>query len=197
MRAEIKHLQATLGTTMVYVTHDQVEAMAMADTIVVMDEGVVQQIGTPGDLYGCPANLFVAGFIGEPPMNILAGKLRREDGVLEFQSNGFRLPLAEPGHVRVLDSYGKEDIVLGVRPRHIDPFFEPKPRSVPAPLFGFEPHGEYNILSFKIGDEVVLVQSGPGFYPEAGQTIHLGFTNNLHFFDVETGKSLLYGQGAN
>ena len=96
MRAEIKHLQATLGTTMVYVTHDQIEAMAMADRIVVMDLGEVQQIGSPGDLYNRPANLFVAGFIGEPPMNILNGQLEQEDGVLSFCANGFRLPIVNP-----------------------------------------------------------------------------------------------------
>ena len=75
MRKEIKHLQSTLGTTMIYVTHDQIEAMAMADRIVVMDLGVVQQLGTPDELFDNPANLFCAGFIGEPPMNIVTGKL--------------------------------------------------------------------------------------------------------------------------
>jgi multiple sugar transport system ATP-binding protein len=197
MRTEIKHLQAVLGRTMVYVTHDQIEAMAMADTIVVMDLGVIKQIGTPKQLYNEPANLFVASFIGEPPMNILTGKLKHENGVLEFQSNGFRLPIIEPVHRQKLEAYGKEDVVMGVRPRHIDPYYEPTARSVPSPLFNLEPHGEFNILSFKIGNEVVLVQSGPGFFPHDGQTIHLEFTNNLHFFDVSTGNSILHGEGEN
>jgi multiple sugar transport system ATP-binding protein len=197
MRAEIKHLQATLGTTMVYVTHDQVEAMAMADRIVLMDLGVVQQVGSPSDLYNAPANLFVAGFIGEPPMNILEGRLVRDDEQLNFEANGFRIPIINHGLAQTLESRGKQDIILGARPRHIDPHLEPTENSIGAELYNLEPHGEYNILSFKVGDEVVLVVSGPGLFPDPGQQIHLQFNSELlHFFDVETGESVLHSQGA-
>lgn len=197
MRAEIKHLQATLGTTMIYVTHDQIEAMAMADRIVVMDLGVVQQIGSPTDLYNRPANLFVAGFIGEPPMNILRGELHSSDGQLEFQSNGFCLPIKDPAQRQALLAAGKQEIILGVRPRHIEPSYTPtSDECLVAELYGLEPHGEYNILSFKIGEEVILVLAGPGFFPEIGQPIHLEFTGSLHFFDIDSGKSILHGEGA-
>jgi multiple sugar transport system ATP-binding protein len=192
MRAEIKHIQATLGTTMMYVTHDQIEAMAMADRIVAMDLGEVQQVGSPNDLYNNPANLFVAGFIGEPPMNIIQGELHTEDGQLTFQANGFRLPITNPAKAQRLQARSSAGIVMGIRPRHIDPFTEPTATSVPTELYGFEPHGEHNILSFKVGAEVFLVLSGPGFFPEVGDTIHLNFTDNLHFIDVETGKSVFY-----
>jgi multiple sugar transport system ATP-binding protein len=193
MRVEIKHIQATLGTTMVYVTHDQIEAMAMADRIVLMDLGVVQQVGSPSDLYNIPANLFVASFIGEPPMNILPGELHSTDGIIEFHSNGFRLPITNPQMVQALKAHPRPQITMGIRPRHIDPHPQPGSKTVAAELYGFEPHGEHNILSFKIGNEVVLVLSGPGFFPEPGQTIHLEFTDNLHFFDIETGQSVLHG----
>lgn len=190
MRAEIKHLQATLGTTMVYVTHDQIEAMAMADTIIVMDQGLVQQVGSPKELYGQPANLFVAGFIGEPPMNILSGSLHHENGTLEFRSNGFHLPITNPSQAHLLEQHRSSEIVMGIRPRHIDPHYRPKPGAVCEELYGFEPHGDYNILSFKVSDEVLLVLSGPGFFPEIGHDIYLDFTDNLHFFDVETKKNV-------
>lgn len=196
MRKEIKHLQATLGNTLIYVTHDQIEAMAMADRIVVMDLGIVQQVGTPSDLYNCPANLFVAGFIGEPPMNILQGQLLRDDGLLSFQANGFRLPIVDPAYVRMLEAYGQQEIILGVRPRHLDPSRTPTENAVESALYGLEPHGEYNILTFKVGDEVLLALSGPGFYPNPGDQIFLTPSGDLHFFDVETHKSVLYGEGA-
>ena len=197
MRAEIRHLQATLGTTMVYVTHDQVEAMAMADRIVVMDQGLVQQIGSPGALYSEPANVFVAGFIGEPPMNIVAGRIHSEGDALEFRANGFRLPIRNPQQAQMLNARASQDIIIGVRPRHIDPYVSPTKSTIPSELYGLEPHGEHNILTFKVADEVLLVLAGPGFFPETGEQIHLEFTDNLHFFDVETGKSIFYGQGVN
>jgi multiple sugar transport system ATP-binding protein len=194
MRTEIRHLQTTLGTTMVYVTHDQVEAMAMADRIVVMEAGEVRQVGTPGDLYNDPANLFVAGFIGEPPMNILKGSLHTEAGELQFHANGFRLPIQNARQAHGLKAYGKSEVVLGIRPRHIDPAVTATRTSLSAELYGLEPHGEHNILTFKVHDELLLVLSGPGFFPEIGQSIHLEFSNNLHFFDLDSGKSLFHRQ---
>src|SRR5438046_1391167 len=93
MRAEIKELHQRLGTTIVYVTHDQIEAMTMADRIVVMHDGLVEQIGAPLDLYDHPDNLFVAGFIGSPAMNVLKGTLKRNGGAHVEAPNGIRLPL--------------------------------------------------------------------------------------------------------
>src|SRR5207248_10305788 len=90
MRAEIKALHQRLKTTTVYVTHDQIEAMTMADRIVVMHDGIVEQIGTPLDLYDRPGNLFVAQFIGSPAMNVIEGRLRRENGATEVEAAGTR-----------------------------------------------------------------------------------------------------------
>lgn len=196
MRAEIKHLQATLGNTMVYVTHDQIEAMAMADRIAIMDLGLLQQVGTPSDLYNNPANLFVAGFIGEPPMNLLPGELMGKDGKLHFETNGFSMPIQNQAKVKVLEARDQKGVIVGIRPRHIDSHFKPTDETLAMEVYGVEPHGEYNLLSFKVSDEIVLVQTGPGFYPEIGQKIYLEFTDNLHFFDIETEESIFYSQGA-
>jgi len=197
MRKEIKHLQSTLGTTMIYVTHDQIEAMAMADRIVVMDQGVVQQVGTPEDLFDSPANLFCAGFIGEPPMNIVTGKLVREAERLMFQSNGLKLSVTNPAQIQILETMRNPDIVLGIRPSHVAPKVEATATSVPAEVYGFEPHGDYNIVTCKVGAEVLLAVSGSDFFPDLGQPIHLEFSSNLHFFDVNTKWNVLKGQGAN
>jgi multiple sugar transport system ATP-binding protein len=195
MRVEIKHLQATLGNTMVYVTHDQIEAMAMADRIVIMDLGEIQQVGTPIELYNDPINLFVAGFIGEPPMNLLNGKLIKTSGGLSFESNGFSLPIKNSTQAKVLAALETDNVIMGIRPRHIDSFFEGSNDMIPMEVYGLEPHGDYNLLSFIIGDEILLVQTGPGFFPEVGQKIYLEFSDNLHFFNAETEESIFYGQG--
>ncbi len=114
MRAEIKALHQRLKTTMIYVTHDQIEAMTMADRIVVMRDGVIEQIGEPLELYDRPADLFVAQFIGSPAMNIMRGTLRREHGQSYVQTEGIRWPLG--------DSRGGDEgqsLYLGVRPEHV------------------------------------------------------------------------------
>ena len=196
MRKEIKHLQSSLGTTMLYVTHDQIEAMAMADRIVVMDLGVVMQLGTPDDLFDHPANLFVAGFIGEPPMNIVKGQVRREQGQLLFQSNGLCLPIQNPATVAVLDRANKSELTLGVRPLHVNPRGAPGGAAVPAEVYNLEPHGDYNVVTARVGSEVLLAVSGSDFFPAQRQPIFLEFGNHLHFFDGQTGQNLVNGQGA-
>ena len=85
---------------------------------------------------------------------------------------------------------------MGIRPRHIDSHFEVSDDMIKMEVYGLEPHGDYNLLSFIVGDEILLVQTGPGFFPEVGQKIYLEFSDNLHFFNTETGESIFYDQGA-
>jgi multiple sugar transport system ATP-binding protein len=118
MRAEIIKLQKTLATTMVYVTHDQVEAMTMGDRICVLDAGRIMQVDTPLALYERPANRFVATFVGSPAMNILRGRLVKERGTYCFVADGIRLPLPVDKADRVAP-YANQDIELGIRPEHI------------------------------------------------------------------------------
>jgi len=122
MRSEISKLHAQLGSTMIYVTHDQVEAMTMGDRICVMRDGNIMQVADPLTLYRQPDNLFVAGFIGSPPMNLLKGKVQKRDGSLVFvegaEKNGLTLPLQ--GRLETLaNKYVDKDIVFGVRPEHL------------------------------------------------------------------------------
>ncbi|ADG83100.1 ABC transporter ATP-binding protein [Thermincola potens] len=115
MRVEITRLHQRLKRTIIYVTHDQIEAMTMADRIVVMKDGVIQQADTPLNIYKNPANKFVAGFIGSPPMNFLDGTLSEENGQLWFVGAGFRLPVSG-AHRNALVSAGEKSVTLGIRP---------------------------------------------------------------------------------
>src|SRR5580700_308930 len=122
MRSEISRLHAQLGTTMIYVTHDQVEAMTMGDRICVMRDGLIMQVADPLTLYRQPENLFVAGFIGSPPMNLLKGKVKRRDDGLYFVENGENNALVLPltGAIQSLASnYVDKNIVFGIRPEHL------------------------------------------------------------------------------
>src|ERR1700726_261450 len=122
MRSEISRLHSQLGSTMIYVTHDQVEAMTMGDRICVMRDGLIMQVADPLTLYRQPDNLFVAGFIGSPPMNPLKGKVQKRDGGLFFvesaEKNGLTIPLK--GRIEsVASKYIDKDIVFGIRPEHL------------------------------------------------------------------------------
>ena len=118
MRAEIVKLHQQLENTMIYVTHDQVEAMTMADKIVVMKDGVIHQIDSPLEVYNNPANIFVAGFIGSPAINMVNGKIVSKDGELAFDSGDFILALHKD-HYEALKSYEYKDVIMGIRPEDI------------------------------------------------------------------------------
>src|SRR6516225_2918503 len=149
MRTEIKELHQRLKTTSIYVTHDQVEAMTMADRIVVMREGVVEQIGSPLELYDAPANLFVAGFIGSPSMNFLPGRIHA-DGRLEFEgANGVRLPL-----LRAPNGSDGHPVIYGIRPEH----FAIAEDGAEAEVLVVEPTGSELQIAAKLGgDDIIAV----------------------------------------
>jgi multiple sugar transport system ATP-binding protein len=155
MRSEISRLHAQLGSTMIYVTHDQVEAMTMGDRICVMRDGLIMQVADPLTLYLRPENLFVAGFIGSPPMNLLKGKVQKRDGRLFFSENAEKNALTFPleGRLKPLASrYVDKDIIFGIRPENISN--EPKEgSSTPVTLTVdiAEPMGSESIVYMKAG----------------------------------------------
>src|ERR1700741_3951635 len=155
MRSEITQLHGDLGATMIYVTHDQVEAMTMGDRICVMRDGMIMQVADPLNLYLCPDNLFVAGFIGSPPMNLLKGKVRRRDGHLYFVENGERdmlvVPLEDSLH-QLAGAYIDKEIVFGIRPENIAN--RPKARAgapIPMTVEVAEPMGGESLISLRSG----------------------------------------------
>ena len=185
MRTEIKELHQRVGGTTIYVTHDQIEAMTMADKIVVMDGGNVEQVGAPLDLYDAPDNLFVAGFIGSPAMNVIKGTVRRSDGAPRLEAaNGDRLALP--------DRPGLEDgrpVVLGLRPEHLVRVGEHEGFALKVVVV--EPTGaEIQVIGEHAGQELTAVFR-ERLKVQPGETLWLeGDLAHAHVFDAETGRVL-------
>ena len=182
MRSEITQIHRETGATTIYVTHDQTEAMTMADRIVVMKNGYVQQIGTPRDLYFDPVNVFVAGFIGEPPMNFLRGTV--ENGALQFGE--VRFDLNEKLHERTADYEGKE-IVFGFRPESIQLGEKENAYVVPCTVELTEMLGDNTNVYVDIADKKAILKVDPHDTPEIDSGIHFSIPyENVYLFDGET-----------
>jgi multiple sugar transport system ATP-binding protein len=194
MRAEISKLHARLGATLIYVTHDQVEAMTMGDRICVLKDGEIQQVAAPLELYDHPANLFTAGFIGSPAMNFIRGRLDRRDGGLHFleQAEHAALSLALPGRLagRAAQN-GSGDVILGVRPENISagPTAGSAPFSARVELV--EPMGAETYLHLRTAGHALIARLPPGIAPARGGEIvlHLDLAK-AHLFDPKTQQAI-------
>ena len=182
MRTEIKELHQRLKTTTVYVTHDQIEAMTMADRIVVMHDGIVEQVGAPLELYDRPANQFVAGFIGSPAMNFIPGRMAGA-GSTDFATEaGLTLPVGQAPEA----SDGRP-LVLGIRPEH----FVVAPDGVPVEVSVVEPTGSETLLAVKAGGQEITCVFRDRILPKPGETIRIRPDPELvHYFDAGSGQRL-------
>ncbi|MDO4742885.1 MAG: sn-glycerol-3-phosphate ABC transporter ATP-binding protein UgpC, partial [bacterium] len=206
MRTEISKLHQKLGTTFVYVTHDQTEAMTMGTRIVVMSDGVVQQVDTPQELYDNPNNMFVAGFIGSPQMNFINGKITKTGDSLFFEiedqqdddrapiSASLKLP-AEKNVNGCLDDYVGKNVVLGIRPEHIyddEAFISKNPDGViKVNIEVVEPMGSDKYLYSVFGSVNLIARVEPSSNSQPGDTIDIAFDlSKVHIFDEETEVSL-------
>jgi len=183
MRVEIKALHQRLHATSIYVTHDQIEAMTMADRIVVLQDGRVEQIGSPLELYDHPANLFVAGFIGSPAMNFVKGSLSTDAGRAEFVAEGgLRFPVANlPG-----TAAGKA-VTFGVRPEHL----VITPDGIPVEVVVVEPTGSETQVNVKSGQHEFVCLFRDRLLPRPGETIRVSpLPQHVHLFDTGTGQRL-------
>ena len=187
MRLELKRLHQRLQTTVVYVTHDQVEAMTMGSTIVVLKLGIIQQVGSPLDLYNAPNNQFVAGFIGSPSMNFMDCTIEEESGQLFVNTGAFRLPLPEDKAEKVR-SHGGKEFVFGVRPEDIrkkrtktEEFNE---GHTTAQITVIEPLGKENFVDLAAGDLEFMAIIASNTPVEAGEGIELTFNmDKTHLFE--------------
>ncbi len=178
MRAELKHLQRELATTTVYVTHDQIEAMTLADRVAVMDEGVIKQLGPPKTIYADPANMFVAAFIGSPGMNLTHGEL--SDGT--FRGAGFTVPGVGGGT--------HSAAVLGARPEDIR-IVSNGEGHLRAPLYSVELTGESTLLTVRTQDVFVIIRTDKDFTGEIDSNVEVAVNLDKAFlFDAETGERI-------
>ncbi len=190
MRAELSKLHKKLDATSIYVTHDQVEAMTLGDRIVLLNEGKVQQIADPMKLYHEPANRFVAGFIGSPPMNFIDGELVQREGKLMFISQGINLLIP---HNKAEKLKGTErDVVLGIRPedlRHVKEEREGETANFVVDLV--ETLGNEILLYISMNSTQLVARIPPGEHPKEGEKITIKFNlERIHFFDVKNGVNL-------
>ena len=171
MRAELKHLQKDLATTTIYVTHDQVEAMTLADRIVILNDARIQQIGAPAEIYAYPANTFVASFIGSPPMNLIEGRL--EGG--SFTSKAGQVPI--PGQGPATLGVRPEDVTLATGEAHVR-----------GTVYSAELLGDCVLLNVRAGGSMIAAKVGPeNLLPMDAEVGLLFDTGKLHLFDAETG----------
>ena len=191
MRAELKKLQKELGVTTIYVTHDQVEAMTMADKVLVLNKGVIQQLATPNELYNKPANLFVAGFIGSPPMNLIEGSVVEENGAYYFVTPSFKYRL--PKEIGELVASKTSDVILGIRPEDIRIVIgDGDDTAINGKVYVVEPLGRDLLVNVKVGDTLFKILAPADLQLESGQDILMApDERKIHIFDKKTGKAIV------
>ncbi|MFZ5676745.1 MAG: ABC transporter ATP-binding protein [Pseudomonadota bacterium] len=178
MRAQLKHIQRQLETTTVYVTHDQIEAMTLADRIAVMNKGKIQQLGTPDEVYNNPNHLFVAGFIGSPPMNLIPGALENGD----FVGPDTRVKGAGQGN--------RANVVLGVRPEDME-IVATQDGHLVSKLYSLEPTGDVTLVTAWAGEQLVVAKGSRVFRQEVDTPIAFHFAKGRVFlFDGESGNRI-------
>jgi len=176
-RTELKTLQRQLETTMVFVTHDQAEAMSLANRIAILSAGELQQIGTPDDVYDHPANLFVAEFIGSPPMNLL--EVTR-DGDTLVAADGWRLPAP------LTRDHSARELTVGLRPEAI----AIGTAGQAAEVVAVEPLGSEVIVDVRVGEKALKVRAAPAVRPQPGSTVHLAVEPGaIRLFDRSSGSA--------
>jgi multiple sugar transport system ATP-binding protein len=195
MRMELHRLHIRLQSTMIYVTHDQTEAMTLGDRIVVMKDGVIQQIDTPQKVYNSPSNKFVASFIGAPPMNFLEGKILKKDKILYFDEGNFRIKIMDSMYP-VMKEYAGERVLMGIRSEDIyDKLFvsEAPPENIVTMTCEVVEHlGSEVYIHMNTGKHMVVARVSGDANPQINQDMDLVFdTGKIHFFDKSTEETII------
>jgi multiple sugar transport system ATP-binding protein len=178
MRAQLKHIQKRLQTTTIYVTHDQIEAMTLADRVAIMDKGRIQQLGTPDEVYNDPANVFVAGFIGSPPMNLIKGNI--ENGA--FVAPEVKVPKAGKGN--------RANVTLGIRPEDVS-VVKTGSGHLNSKVYSIEPTGDQTLLAVDLGGKLVIARADRNYRQAIDTPVSLNFdAAHIYLFDSETGQRI-------
>ncbi len=193
MRAELKRLQKDLGATTLFVTHDQLEAMSMGDRIAVLDQGEIQQIGTPDEIYHRPSNLFVASFVGSPAMNLVPCRLVEADGkkLLQVTDSPWTVDLPPSIAQPVRQGRVPDRLVLGIRAEDLTVSLSAVDGAVPVEVYVVEPLGAETIVNVKVGPHIVKVRAHPTFYAPIRQTVYLSWNpSGVRVFDAESERAI-------
>ncbi len=191
MRAELKALLHRLGVTTIYVTHDQIEAMSMGDRIAVMRTGKILQIDHPTRVYDYPADQFVGGFIGNPPMNFLRGQVQRTgDGAYQVKI-GDHMITPTPEMQPTLSKYDGREITVGIRAEAMEASLEPAPDTIPLTITVVEPLGSNNLLTARIGQDTIKVSTSPDMTVSIDDQIYVRFPiSKIRWIDPESGRAV-------
>jgi multiple sugar transport system ATP-binding protein len=182
-RGELKRLQSELGVTTIYVTHDQAEAMTLADRVAIMREGLLQQVGPPREIYDRPSNTFVAGFLGSPGMNFLKGTLSTDNGQLSWASNGHRVALPSEWSSQVGSTTG--DVILGVRPEDVTIADQPDAAGLPAEAYVSEALGNETLVRLQVSGQELVARADASFEPAIGARVWVKPNlSRSHLFDA-------------
>ena len=190
-REELKVLHQRLRTTIIYVTHDQIEAMTLGDRVCVMRDGRIEQVGAPIEVYDWPSTRFVAGFIGTPPMNFLAGRLAEDDGGVVFEGHAFTYRLPREAGDRVRGGIGRE-VEFGVRPEDLtEPEETEEGAHIPCKVQIVEALGSEQLVYVQVGDDTMICRRDSHLVIKSGDTQRLiAKPSRIHIFDRETGVNL-------
>jgi multiple sugar transport system ATP-binding protein len=192
MRAELKRFQRDLETTTIYVTHDQAEAMTLADRVAIMSNGRLQQLGPPKEVYNRPANMFVAGFLGSPPMNFLSVEIESRADQLHLKSVSVDLPVPTVWKDQLGSLPSGKNFVLGIRPEDVTVSPEQKPYSIPAEVYVVEDLGNERLVDLRVDGQPAVARIDGRFEPAIGDRVWISFSpDDSHVFDPKTEQQLL------
>jgi multiple sugar transport system ATP-binding protein len=190
MRAELKRLLQEIKATTIYVTHDQIEALSMGDRIAVMKSGQIQQYDKPDTVYDLPSNRFVGGFIGNPPMNFMQGQVQRQNGHVNVQVGDFNLKPSDMMQP-LLRSYDGKPILMGIRAENMETLSKPAKDALQVEVLVVEPLGSQNLLTVRIGNDLVKVATHPTFRVTPGSDVWLRFPGEkIRWVDRDSGQVL-------
>jgi multiple sugar transport system ATP-binding protein len=185
-RGELKRLQSELAVTTIYVTHDQAEAMTLADRVAIMRDGLLQQVGPPREIYDRPANMFVGGFLGSPGMNFLRGQLHSEGSRLSWTSDGQSLPLPAAWTAT------HENVVFGVRPEDVEILSQPEAASLPAEVYVAEALGNETLVRLQVGNQELVARAGADYEADIGSRVWIKPNlERAHLFDARDERRII------